>query len=248
MVAGLEARPMGMFDIFLSPEKRIARHIRRLTNRDSQPEDRQASAEWLANHGTPQAVLGLLSRFDMQLDHDLKNLSEREIIRDLVIGLGDQAVEPLKAWLPQCKAVIQPLELLVVLKGERAAVQACFEILRREHEQGNDFKPAKKKAVLIWLAEHPTTDLVEHVVPFLEDFDEGVRYAAAEALGASGNDAGREPLLAALANPSEESNRFRARICDVFIQRGWSVQERADALPDLLPTGYAVRGERIVRA
>ena len=38
---------MGLFDFFLSDEKKIAKHQRRLTNRDSQPEDREASARWL---------------------------------------------------------------------------------------------------------------------------------------------------------------------------------------------------------
>ena len=68
---------MGLFDFMLSPEKKIAKHVRRLTNRDAQPEDREGSAAWLAQHGTPQAILGLLSRFDMQLEHHLKDRSEQ---------------------------------------------------------------------------------------------------------------------------------------------------------------------------
>lgn len=239
---------MGMFDFLMSPEKRLARHIRRLTNRDAQPEDRQASAEWLAGQGTPQAILGLLSRFDMKLDHDLKNTTEIEGMIALVVSLGSDAVEPLKAWLRQCKAVTQPLEILVRLEGERSGIEACYDILRREREAGNDFKPAKKRAVLIWLAERRVDDIVEHAAPFLTDFDEGVRYAAAEAIAASADDGGRLPLLQALAEPDEESNRFRARICDVFIQRGWSVAEQAETLPELLPSSYKVRGERLVRA
>jgi len=238
---------MGMFDFLMSPEKRIARHIRRLTNRDAQPEDRQASAEWLANHGTPQAILGLLARFDMQLDHDLKNQTERDAVASLVIGLGDAAVEPLKTWVRQCKSVTFPLDLLVRLRGEKAAVQACVDVLEYERERGNDFKPEKKKATLIWLTDHADAALVEHVVPLLGDFDEGVRYAAAEALAATGSDTAREPLLAALVNPDEESNRFKARICDIFTQRVWSVTEQVAALPDALPAGYHVSGDRIAR-
>lgn len=238
---------MGMFDFLMSPEKRIARHIRRLTNRDAQPEDRQSSAEWLASHGTPQAILGLLARFDMQLDHDLKNQTEREAVASLVIGLGDKAVEPLRTWVRQCKSVTYPLDLLVRLRGEQAAVQACFDVLAYERERGNDFKPEKKKATLIWLTEHADASLIEHVEPLLADFDEGVRYAAAEALAATGSDRAREPLLAALANSEEESNRFKARICDIFAQRVWSVGDRAAELTECLPTGYHVSGDRIAR-
>ena len=44
--------PMGLFDRFFGDDAKIARHIRRLTNRDSQPEDRDSSAKWLAERGT----------------------------------------------------------------------------------------------------------------------------------------------------------------------------------------------------
>lgn len=238
---------MGMLDFMMSPEKRIARHIRRLTNRDSQPEDRQSSAEWLAKQGSPQAILGLISRFDLQLDHDIKNHTEREIVADLVVGLGDRSIEPLQVWIRQCKSVTFPLDLLVRLRGSSAAVQACLGVLQIERERGNDFKPEKKKASLIWLTDHPSDAIIEHVVPFLHDFDEGVRYAAAEALASTGSEAARAPLLQALSNPEEESNRFRGRICDIFTQRVWSVAERASDLPGRLPPGYLVRGERIAR-
>ncbi len=45
---------MGLFDFFLSDEKKLAKHIRCLTHVDSQPEDREASAHWLAELGTPE--------------------------------------------------------------------------------------------------------------------------------------------------------------------------------------------------
>lgn len=238
---------MGMLDFMLSPEKRIARHVRRLTNRDAQPEDRQASAEWLAKQATPQAILGLLSRFDMQLDHDLKNQSEREVVADLVLGLGEKAVVPLQAWIKQCKSVTFPLDLLVRLRGSAEGVQACLGVLAHERERGNDFKPEKKKAALIWLTDHPSPAAVDAIAAFLDDFDEGVRYAAAEALAASGAADARAPLLAALANPGEESNRFKGRICDVFVERVWSVADAPSDLGGRLPPGYLISGERIAR-
>jgi HEAT repeat protein len=239
---------MGLFDFMLSPEKKIAKHTRRLTNRDAQPEDREASAQWLAGQGTPQAIMGLLARFDMKLDHDLKNQAEREQVFDLLRSLGDDAVEPTRAWLRQCKSVAQPLALLSAIQGEEAAIQAAFEVLRIEHERGNDFKPAKKKAVLIWLAERRHPGAIDEAARFVDDFDEGVRYAVAEVIAAQKDPAGREPLLRMLTNPEEESGRLRARICEVFVQQGWSVGESAAALDGHLPGGFTLRGERIAPA
>jgi HEAT repeat protein len=234
---------MGLFDFFQSPEQRIAKHTRRLTNRDSQPEDREASAKWLADEGSPSAIMGLLSRLDMNLDHDLKNRAEKDQVAALVEGLGNNAVEPVRAWIRQCKVVSLPLELLVRLQGAEAAVQAAFGVLQLEVERGNDFKPEKKKATLLWLAEHPHTDAIARIAPFLEDFDEGVRYAAIEALIAQAGDGAKAPLWQALGRAGEESGRLRARICDTFVQRAWPVLEPATSLP----SGYEVRGERIVR-
>jgi len=239
---------MGLFDFMLSPEKKIAKHVRRLTNRDSQPEDREASAAWLADQGTPQAILGLLSRFDMQLDHQLKDQGEKEQLFDLLVSLGKPVVEPTRVWLRQCKSFARPLALLGHLEGQDAAIQAAFEILEIEQQDGNDFKPQKKKAVLIWLADRRHDEAIDRATPFLDDFDEGVRYAAAEVIIAQKDDAGIEPLLGVLTNAEEDSNRLRVRLCEVFAQRRWPVGESEAALADSLPNGFALSQGRIVKA
>lgn len=248
MQATANGDPMGMFDFMLSPEKKIAKHTRRLTNRDAQPEDRESSAQWLANEGSPQALLGLLARFDLKLEHDIKNHSEVDFTYQLCVGLGDRMIEPTMVWLRQCKAVARPLALIEELQGEEAAIEAAYEVLEIERTQGNAFNPHKKKAVLIWLAERRHAKVIEHVAPFLADFDEGVRYAGVEAVIAQQDDAAREPLLAVLTNAEEESNRLRIRVCEVFSQRRWPVGEAETALAQSLPEGWSVRNGRIARS
>ena len=123
----------------------------------------------------------------------------------------------------------------------------AYEVLEIERTQGNEFNPHKKKAVLIWLAERRHPELIANVTPFLSDFDEGVRYAASEAVIAQQDDAGREPLLGVLMNADEESNRLRIRVCEVFSQRRGPVGEAEAALSQSLPDGWTVRGGRIVQ-
>ena len=238
---------MGMLDFMLSTEKKIAKNTRRLTNRDAQPEDRETSAQWLASEGSPQSMLGLLARFDLKLDHDIKNQTEIDYLYQLCLGLGDKMKEPLEVWIRQCKAVAHPLALIGDLQGAEAAIAAAYEVLEIERTQGNEFNPHKKKAVLIWLAERRHPELIANVAPFLSDFDEGVRYAASEAVIAQQDDAGREPLLGVLMNADEESNRLRIRVCEVFSQRRWPVGEAEAALSQSLPDGWTVRGGRIVQ-
>lgn len=239
---------MGMFDFMLSTEKKIAKNTRRLTNRDSQPEDREAAAQWLANEGSPIAIMGLLSRFDMKLDHQIKDSGEKDIVFSILRSVGEPVVDPCKSWLRQCKALARPLALLGDLQGEAAAIDAALEILQIERDQGSDFKPQKKREALIWLAEKRHPEAIERVTGFLEDFDEGVRYAAAEVMAAQRDDAARLPLLAALANPEEESNRLRVRICEIFTQRGWSISEHEEVLKTNLPEQYTLRNGRLAKA
>lgn len=234
---------MGLFDFFLSEEKQIQRHVRRLTNRDSQPEDREASARWLAEKATPQALIGLLARFDINLDHQLKDAGEKEFVFSLLAGLGEAAIEPTRTWLRQCKHFALPLRLLGEIGGPRASLDMAFELLEIEGKK-DDFKPDKKKALLVWLVGVKDPRCVEKAAPFLADFDEGVRYAAIEVLVAQGGDAGRAPLEAVLVNPREESNRLRVRVAEVFAQRGWRA---GPEVAERVPEGFAFRDGRITR-
>jgi HEAT repeat protein len=234
---------MGLFDFYLSTEKQIERHTRRITNRDSTPEDREASARWLSDQGTPQALLGLLARFDLSLDHQLKDQSEKEQVYGLLSDHGEEAIEPTKAWLKKAKQLASPLRLLGDLAGKEAQLVMALALLEAEQKR-NDFKPEKKKALLVWLADVRDARCIAAAAAFLADFDEGVRYAAAEALIAQKDDATKEPLLH-LFSRAEESNRLLVRVADVFAQRGWKVDE---ALAERLPPGFRVRQGRVIAA
>ena len=236
---------MGLFDFFYSDDTKIQKNQRRLTNRDAQPEDREASARWLADNGTPKALLALLSRFDLALDHQLKDSGEKDLAYSLLAGKGDSAIEATRAWLKTCKQVALPLRLYEELAGREKAVELAMELLEAERKR-DDFKPDKKKRLLVWLSDQRHPGACAAAAPFLADFDEGVRYAAAEVLAAQDDSAAQEPLLQALIRPDEESNRVRVRIADVFANRRWQVDPARVA--DRLPNGYAVRDNRIVGA
>jgi hypothetical protein len=237
---------MGLFDIFLSEDKLIAKHARTMTNRDAQPEDREVSVRFLADKGTDRAILALLARFDMALEHQIKDKREKDYTFDVIRTLGTKAVGPTEIFLKRCKQVARPLELHTALTSEKDSLQLVYALLAAEVEK-NDFKPARKKALLLWLVERRDGGAAEAAAPLLEDFDEGVRYAAAEVILAQNDPATTGPLLGVLTNPEEESNRLKLRIADVFAQRRWSVGdadvERLSTLP-----GYQVQGDRLVAA
>jgi hypothetical protein len=239
-----EDRPLGFFDIFMNDEKKIKKHHRRLTNRDAQDEDREASAHWLADNGTPPALLALLSRFDMALDHQLKDATEKDLIQSLVRHKGTDASTAVRQWLRQCKVTARPLTLLSDIEGPAAALDVAYELLIIEREQ-DPFKPEKKKKLLIWLAERTDSRSVESADFYCLDFDEGVRYAAAEVLISEASEQARQALERLFSNPEEDSNRLKVRVMDVFISRRWTL-DTPQAVTEL-PEGYSVQGSRFAR-
>lgn len=235
---------MGFFDIFLSEEKKIAKNRLRLTSRDAQAEDREAAARWLAENGTPHALLALLSRFDMKLEHQLNDKGEKEFVFGLLTGVGEPAVKPLRSWLKQCKQVGFPLKLHEALTDGQATIEIVYKLLAAELAR-DDFKPEKKHALLVWLAERRDPGAVDAVLPFLADFDENVRCTAIEVLAHQNDDRIAGPLEDALVRDGEDSNRLRHRVADLFAQRRWPVQ-RDEAVAAVLPPGYSVRDGRVV--
>lgn len=237
---------MGIFDLFLSEEKKIKKHHRRLVDRDAQPEDREISARWLAENASPNALLALCARLDVKLENQLKDASEKELIYALLAEQGQKAIPSVIGWLKQCKAIATPLRLLEDLSGQRKAIEVVYELLAVEAER-DDFKADRKKKLLVWLANITDEGAIEAALPFLDDFDEGVRYSAAEVLINQQDDAALAPLLERMNNPEEDSNRLRVRIAEVFATRRWTV-DGAEGLADKLPEGYAIRDGRIVSA
>jgi hypothetical protein len=235
---------MGLIDLFMSQEKRIQRHTRRLTNRDSQPEDREASSRWLRELGTPPAIMGLLARFDMNLEHQYKDKQEKEFVFGLLASVGEPAVVCAKSYLRTCRQVAFPLRLLEELAGRPIAIDMALEILEAEYRK-DDFKPDKKRDILVWLTEVRDPRCLVVASWLLKDFDEGVRYAAVEVIAAQEGDAGRAILLEALARPEEESTRLRGRLAELFATRHWSV-EGVD-LAGKLPAPFQVQAGRVVR-
>lgn len=235
---------MGLFDMFLSEEKKIRKNQRRVTNRDLQAEDREIAAHWLSDNGSPKALLSLMTRFEMKLEHQMNDRDEREFVYDLLVRHGDAIERPLRRHMKKALRIAMPLKLWMQVKGEEAAIELVYEMLQDELDR-DDFKPQKKIDLLVWLTDRPHSKAIEQVTPFLKDFDEGVRYAAAEVILAQNDDSGRPLLEAPLVDPQEESNRLKVRLCEAFISRRWTLEQPDQVLPNL-PDSHTITDGRIV--
>ena len=236
---------MGLLDWLTGGEDaQVKKHVKRMANLNAQTEDREFSAHWLAEHGTDEAIIGMLGRFNITLESRMKDAKEKELVYDLVAGLGHKATGPVRAWVRANQNFAQPLRLLQDIEGEGAVVEVLLEMLAAENDP---IKTEKKRQILIRLAEHIDDRICEGVAPHIADFDEGVRYAAAEALIAQDDPAVPGLLAAALANPEEESNRLRVRIAEAFNLRRWPLGDVAGAVAANPPLGWRVAGDQLIR-
>jgi hypothetical protein len=236
---------MGFFDFLTGGgESQVKRHAKTMANRDAQADDRNRSAEWLFANGTEEAILALCNRFKFTTENHMKDVDEKELVYGYLVDLGPKAVGPVRQFMLHNVQFTFPLRVVEHFEGKEKAVDVLLEMLEKEKDP---FKPEKKRQILLRLADFNDPRARDALVRELQDFDEGIRYAAAEALIGIDDPSVREPLAQALAKTGEESNRLRVRIAEAFHQRNWPLGEHAATIGQRPPTGFAVQGDRIQR-
>lgn len=240
---------MGLFDFFGggSIEKQIGKHATRIKKKDAQQEDRIASAYWLADNGSTEAIMALLGRFEMTYEHLMKDSQEKEAVQALVLELDQTALPAIEHFLRRSKQFARPLALYQQISGDEKTLNLIFELLAIESAK-SELKPDKKKSLLIKLAEFQDERAGAKVIPFLGDFDEGVRFGAIEVLAAqTETEEIRKGLLGALSNDNEESNRVRVRIAEIAGGRQWPLGDTQEFMISNPPTGWKVAKGRLVQ-
>lgn len=224
------------------PESQLKRHAKKVVNLNAQSEDRQFSAEWLADNGSPEAIAALLRRFSVHYEHQTKDKNEKELIYKLLLNVGSSIVPTTKKWMMHNIEFAMPLMLVENFEGEDSVIQSLLDMLARENdpEQTDMFKFQKRQQLLIHLSNFNHDSIIDAVAPCLKDFNEDVRFAAIEALGKQNNSAAQPLLLDALCNPDEESNRLRYRIAQFFQEHGWDLADKASDVEAILPSGWTI--------
>ena len=235
---------MGFFDFLFggSEDSQLKRHAKKVNNLNAQADDRLASAQWLAENKSEDAIAALLKRFSLTYEQRMKDTDEKQAIYDLLETIGPKVTPATKAWIRKHDQFAIPLGLISRFEGEEAKVSSLLDLLGLEVDP---FKPKKKEQILLHLAKSKDQRIIDRVPHCLKDFDEGVRYAAVEALAAQESDECRVSLAEALSNPNEESNRFRCRIAEIFHQRNWSLGEETDLVAENPPSQFQVVGDKI---
>jgi hypothetical protein len=241
---------MGVFDLF-SKEGRDQRarekNIGRAVAKYAQSPDRMKALQALRDDGSPEAIYGLLRRFGMMYDKTIEDEQEKEWVFEVLLEKGAGIVPPVQKYLFTADSISWPLRLLSKIAGKEQELEVIKSVLDR-HEPGYERDPTKKIQLLNYLGALKDARVPPLLVPYLADMDEGVRYAAVEALIRGGSEeVAREPLLAQFVSASEDSLRIRIRIAEGFADLGWLVKGHRGELEKRLPEQFQLDREGHVK-
>lgn len=237
---------MPWYDIFIDAVgagNTVPRHGKRVADRDASKEDREASVAWLADNGTPEALLALCGRFGLQIENQLKDQEEKDTVVDHLVERASVGATAARTWASRGPHFANAVRVVERVEGAAAALALLVELLDKESVE-EEFKIEKKRNLLISLAMHKDPTIVPAASRFLADHDEGVRHAAIEALAAQEGEQAREGLLGALTRHAEESTRIRGRLGEIFAARRWPVGDDG-WLAQNVPHGFQLADGRL---
>lgn len=237
---------MGVFDLFSKDgrqQRARDKNVSRAVNKWSQSPDRMKALQALRDDGSPEALYGMLRRFGMMYDKTIEDEQEKDWVFEVLVEKGEAIIPPIKRYLFSADSVSWPLRLLDRVAGKEEELAVIKAVLER-HEPGYERDPTKKIQLLNHLAAIKDGRVPPLIVPYLADMDEGVRYAAVEAvLRHKNEEAAREPLLQHFISEAEDSLRIRLQIAEGFAELAWLVKGHRGEVEKKLPEQFQLDRE-----
>ncbi|MBT8495617.1 MAG: HEAT repeat domain-containing protein [Deltaproteobacteria bacterium] len=224
-----------VFGLF-SKERALKRVIDKATHKMAQHQDRWAAMEKLAKNGSDEALFALFKRFSFSYDKSVEDEQEKQWAVDTLVAKGEAVLAPMGRYMSQATSIAYPLEILGRVAKRDRVLEVVDDLMERE-EPGYARDPTKKQQLIDWLAEWKggsDHDVASRVAPYLADFDEGVRFAATEALSLRCDEVAAPALVGALINPDEESGRLKVRIAEVLAEHDLPLGDHKSEIANLV--------------
>ncbi|GAC1546272.1 MAG: hypothetical protein NVS2B9_13340 [Myxococcales bacterium] len=251
---------MGLLDklgITGTREEKEARAVARLSKKAMEkfgpPENRQGAIDELGAMKTGAAVEALLLRFTFRVDPGITDDEEKQHVHGLVVETGPAALPAVKRFILTRDEISWPLRALAALVPEPEVIAVLVEAL---HKAAVEYSrvPEKKVLLLHAISHHRDPGVVPAAIPFLDDMDDEVQIAAAQALASQAaplpgeapamvpsppGDAGREAVLQAFLRAHERSNaRVREALAGMLADAPWDVRGYTPKVEAALPPAY----------
>lgn len=232
-----------VFGLF-SKEKSLQRTIERATNKLAQQADRWGALERLREDGTDEALFGMCKRWSITSNNQVEDQQEKAWIVEVLTAKGAVVLAPLRRFMKSAAQLSYALAVLGAIGTDAQVLEAVDAVLADE-KPGYTRDPERRLDLIRWLGEwkHGDAEVARRLVPYLKDFDQNVRVAAAEAVADAPPEVTAAALLDAFVRPEEESGRFRKRIAEILARHKHPLGDRADAVAALLSgpvAGFAV--------
>ncbi len=198
------------------------RLVTKVVSKNMQHEDRMFAIQSLCDMDTDESLRAVFRRWDLKADKEREDRAEKEFLADVLAEKGSRVLPFISEHLDRSANVTWPLQVMRRVAETETVVGEIIRVLHKEGA-GVSFHSVKKVHLLQLIAEFDDDRITDAVIPFLDDYDESVRFAAANTLGAKGDDRSGPALLARLVLPEEESNRVKSALLGSLADRSWSV-------------------------
>ena len=220
---------MGLADLF-SKEARKSRNlsktIQRANDKHAQSGDRFRALEQLRDEGSPEAIGGMLKRFNFVYDKSIEDEQEKEWVYQALSELGDKVLPELRKYMRESDTLAWALKVLEHIAKDQV-FRDTLRVLCEQNDNSYVRDPNKKMQLVHFMGEHHDPSIAQLLTQYLEDIDEGVRFKAVEALLHQGYaEVIVGPLVTLLLNKKEESRRIKVRIVEGLADAGLPLTDR----------------------
>jgi hypothetical protein len=227
-------------------KSKIDKHVKVITNPYTQSVDRYAAMEKLLADGSDEALVGLMKRFTVVATKSIEDEEEKGWVYRQLSGLGAKVLPALKQFCLESENVAWALRILEDVASEAQEWEVLDAMLER-HPPEYARDPKTKLQILTHVAEIDDPHVVDTLMKYLEDPDEGVRFFAVEQLVDIAEERAKAPLVARLGDPKEDSIRLRTRVLEGLATLGWDVSEHLGVITANLGNEHAVSKGKVVR-
>jgi hypothetical protein len=188
----------------------VRKHAERVANKRAQAYDRWESIQALSQLHTKEAVAALLPRFTFYVEPSITDQEEKDAAFAGIVETGEEAVEPVVAFLKRADSISWPLKMLDKVAQPDVVIGHLLELLQgMDTEYSRD--PESKIQILNALAERKDARVADVCARFVADANETARFAAVGTIiGQDAVVAHRLALVNALC--VEDSVRVRNRV------------------------------------
>ncbi len=209
----------------------------KVTQKYGDPATRQKAISQLGDMKTPEAIAVLMHRFTLTVDPHTTDADEKDHVFEIICGLADHAVQPVKDFLKRSDAASSwALKVLEeILPNDQVIGIACDELKRLGAEYTRD--PEKKVVLMNYLESKDDPRISEAIVPLLSDMADEVKMAALKTLAALKYEPAREKMLELLVG-EDTAKRVQTAAIEAISASQFTVQGYREKVEKRLGDGW----------